>query len=318
MSGEKSKARTVFIWFIIPWIIFAIAVAVIYMKAHSNLSDEIGQFIELTPVETKELVILDKKRALSELVSDERNMPEYIEGDSDIGVLLIHGFTASPYEMHELGEFLNKEYKYSIYNARVAGHGSNPDNLNLLSYKDWYESLKLGYYILKKNNKKLFIAGQSMGALLAMSIGFNNDCDGLVLLSPALSISDPKFKAVPIAKYFVNSVKKRNFEEKLSRFYYNVRPMHGLDQLSKLIKYVRSSVVEHKSPMIVLQSKYDDVVDAEQVISYFDFLKNTANSSLVIFENNRKIQHVLTNELNPEREDTFKIVGAWLEGIVNV
>jgi len=37
-------------------------------------------------------------------VSRKENFPRYIKGN-DIGILLIHGYSASPYEMNELGGF---------------------------------------------------------------------------------------------------------------------------------------------------------------------------------------------------------------------
>lgn len=312
MSGEKSKVRTIIIWFIIPWIILAILVFFVIKQIKSESGEELNSFINLKQVETEELLALDEKRALSEGVKYSENMPSFVQGTSDTGVLLIHGFTASPYEMSGLSQYLN-DAGFGVYNGRVAGHGSVPDNLGLLTYDDWYESMKLGYTVLQQHYQKVYIAGQSMGALLAMGIAMENESDGLVLLSPALAISDPKFKAVSFAKYFVKQVKKNGFNEKYAHYYYNVRPMNGLDQLSRLMTYIRSNSAKLSIPVLVCQSVYDELVNVDEVVRYVEEKLSMADKELCLYQHNKDIKHILTLEENPEQMAVFGQVKEWLE-----
>jgi len=54
--------------------------------------------------------------------------------------------------MNELGDFLSAK-GFSVYVARVVGHGSKSEYLGKLSYKDWYDSLKYGYFTLMNTCK---------------------------------------------------------------------------------------------------------------------------------------------------------------------
>jgi carboxylesterase len=312
VSGEKSKARTVFIWFILPWIIFATAIGYIYMTSKNDAAVKLEPYINLKSVDTHELLILDKKRAITEGVKNENNMPSYLPGSSDVGVLLIHGFTASPAEMNDLAEYLNKELGYSVYNARIVGHGSYAANLNITTYKDWYDSLKWGYSVLSKNAEKIYIVGQSMGALLAMNIAMENKVDGVVLLGPALFVKDPMFPLVSVAKFFIKEIKKDNFNKDLKDIYYDVKPIKAAYQLSKLIEYTKNNINKLQVPTLVIQSEYDDTINPKLVIDYFNSL-DLKNKSVVVLKDNEKTKHVLTNMLNPDKEKVFKIISDWLE-----
>ncbi len=313
MSGEKSTKRTVAIWFIFPWIIF---VLILWLSLMRGEPVKFKAFTDLSNAKISELISLDKKRALSEGVSNELNFPKYYKGSNGVGVLLIHGFTASPYEMNDLAIFLNNE-GFSVYNSRVAGNGSLPENLNKLTVEDWYESLKYGYFILKNDNKKIFIIGQSAGALLAQLISEYNHCDGLILLSPAISLKNSFFYTIPISKYFLNVLKKSHFKKEMKNYYYDVYPVKGLYQLYLLINYVKKNIREVRVPLLVLQSVFDKTVNSEGVIGFYQSLEGK-DKKIIALKKNEKINHVLTSDLNPDKEEVFEIILQWLKEKVNV
>jgi hypothetical protein len=62
--------------------------------------------------------------------------PFYLER-SDEAVLLIHGFCGLPAKFHFLREFLREETNYSISIPLLSGHGTNLDDLEKSSPKDW-------------------------------------------------------------------------------------------------------------------------------------------------------------------------------------
>lgn len=296
-------------WFIIPWIVF-ILVFTAYMFFYKEKLAELKPFPDLSSINTNELLEMDVKRAISEGVNKKENMPHYYKGGSEIGFLLIHGFTASPYEMSFLAKYLNSK-GYYVYNARVAGHGSNPENLNVLTYEDWYESLKYGYFVLKKNCKKIFVVGQSMGGLLAYNLSVLNNVEGAVLLSPALGIKSIKFSFIPILKNFVNFVEKEDFDSIYQDYYYRVRPVKGLYQLYLLIDYTWSMINKKSFPVYIIYSAYDDIISNKEVERFYNKLQVSKKKIDLIKQ--KDIKHILTLNDNPEAaEEIFKKIEKWV------
>jgi len=53
--------------------------------------------------------------------------------------LLIHGFTATPFEVRKLGGVLNRT-GLRVVGPLLPGHGQTPEALNKTRWQDWYES----------------------------------------------------------------------------------------------------------------------------------------------------------------------------------
>ena len=52
------------------------------------------------------------------------------------GVLLCHGFTATPAEMLPLGQYLN-EKGFTVACMRLAGHSTSPEDMARMTWQDW-------------------------------------------------------------------------------------------------------------------------------------------------------------------------------------
>ncbi|MEF3254452.1 MAG: alpha/beta fold hydrolase [Deferribacterales bacterium] len=271
---------------------------------------KLTRYPDLSNVPVDELVLLDYKRSVSEGVKVSENYPFYKKGVNRIGVLLIHGFTASPYEMRELANFLNSK-GYSVYNSRIVGHGSKSEYLDKLSFKDWYDSLKYGYFTLKNSCDKIIVIGQSMGGLLAVNISKYNKVDGLVLLAPSFKILDKRFPFVSIVQYFIDSVDKEYSEtSKLNDYYYDKRSVKGMVNLKYLMGYTWSNGIDIKIPLLIIHSKYDDVVDINGSKSFFEIYEGKKEFFVIEDE---KVKHILSSSLNPRKDVVFEKILEWLE-----
>ena len=93
----------------------------------------------------------------------------YFKGTSELGILLVHGFTASPTEMLPLGKFLN-EKGYTVHGIRLAGHATNYRDMVNFTWKDWYDSVEKGFLRLKEDFPIIVPIGLSMGALLCLKL----------------------------------------------------------------------------------------------------------------------------------------------------
>jgi carboxylesterase len=100
--------------------------------------------------------------------------------------LLLHGFTGSPWDMRPLGEALAARGLY-VRAPRLPGHGTTPEALLDVRHTDWEEAAAQALHGLR-GFRRTFVAGLSMGALLALGLGarFPKQVHGLVLIAPAL------------------------------------------------------------------------------------------------------------------------------------
>src|SRR5215831_15338492 len=89
----------------------------------------------------------------------------HLEG-GEAGVLLLHGFTATPDSMRYLAEALHRA-KFTVIVPLLAGHGTQVEHLEKTSWVDWYRSAEDAFHSLRAECKSVMVAGLSMGGLLA-------------------------------------------------------------------------------------------------------------------------------------------------------
>lgn len=97
-----------------------------------------------------------------------QNVEFFMPGGPD-GILLIHGLTGTPNEMRIVANGLNKA-GFTVYGMQLAGHCGNEDDLCQTTWQDWYASVEAAADFLQTKVKRIFVAGLSMGALLALKL----------------------------------------------------------------------------------------------------------------------------------------------------
>lgn len=85
------------------------------------------------------------------------------------GVLLIHGLTGTPAEMRIHAKGLHRA-GFSVYGVQLAGHCGNVDDLLATGWRDWYASVEAAAERFRSDLDHLFVAGLSMGAVLALKL----------------------------------------------------------------------------------------------------------------------------------------------------
>src|SRR5258707_8393969 len=110
--------------------------------------------------------------------------PHSIRGDSR-GVVLLHGFTGTPFEVRPLADALAAQ-GCSVEVPLIAGHGGTAAELAATSWRDWLASAEDAIVRLKEGagSERVTIVGASMGGLLALRLAHlrPNDIEALVLL----------------------------------------------------------------------------------------------------------------------------------------
>ena len=94
---------------------------------------------------------------------------EFLLEGGRTGVLLIHGLTGTPNEMRILGMGLNRA-GMTVMGVQLAGHCGTAEDLVATGWRDWYASVEAAAAQLRQRVDHLFVAGLSMGALLALKL----------------------------------------------------------------------------------------------------------------------------------------------------
>ncbi|ADI30161.1 alpha/beta hydrolase [Methylotenera versatilis] len=122
----------------------------------------------------------------------------FIERKGNVGVLLIHGLTGTPTEMKQFGKLIARK-GFTVACPELAGHCATIEALSATKWHDWYISIEKAFDALKQECDHVFVAGLSMGALIALLLAAKrgNQVAGVILLSTTFFYDGwnvPKFK----------------------------------------------------------------------------------------------------------------------------
>ena len=180
---------------------------------------------------------------------------------SKTGILLIHGFTNTTYELRKLIDFLT-EKKYHVVADNLPGHGSSVRECNSTTYLDWIEYVEKRMAYLSSHCDNIFVCGISMGALLAMHLSIVFPINGLISAAPVLEFNKP-FKVHILNPIFCRLLKSRlkkyEFNKGQKIYYgYNRWPLIALNQVRKLSSHVYKNVLHQITcPSLLIHSKED-------------------------------------------------------------
>lgn len=235
------------------------------------------------------------------------------------GVLLIHGFSASPAEMKIIGKKLHGK-GYDVLGVRLPGHGTSPADLKDRNREEWLREVKLGLSALFHLCSEVFVIGNSMGAILGLMAISNNSIDvaGFVAIAPAFRIQD---RRLPLAGYVDATQRiyqlfaelKSDWPYSLSRpenpsINYSRIPYHALLELYQLTKESNQFVDKLEVPTLFIQSEGDHTVDPEATYNCFEKVPAKKKNLLKLDDQ----RHVLTLD---ESLPVFNAILAFLENV---
>jgi carboxylesterase len=185
-----------------------------------------------------------------------------------IGVLVIHGFTGSPVSIAPWAKFLN-QLGYTVHAPLLPGHGTTWQQMNETTWPDWYKGVEDSYLELREKCDRVFVAGFSMGAALALKLCQirGGEIEGLLLVNPSVHDRRLVLKFTPILKYFIPSIKSRRITDVAKpnppKHSYGRTPLRALDSLRKLWKLAERDLYLVDLPVMIGYSINDHVVNPE-------------------------------------------------------
>lgn len=188
------------------------------------------------------------------------------------GVLLIHGYSGTPYEMTWLSKQLN-DLGYTVYVPRLPGHGTCKKDFLSSNWKDWLRCVCDSYIDLSSKHETVYVGGHSMGALLATILARYFDVKKLFLMAPAFKVVEKRTMPLcltPILKFFVKEIKKNDGsffkDEEFNKSIEDYTSYHYVSKLADLYKIQKmaiKSLLSIRANTLIVLSKKDNVVPFE-------------------------------------------------------
>ena len=210
------------------------------------------------------------------------------------GVLLIHGLTGTPAEMRFVGNGLNRA-GFTVLGMQLAGHCGDEADLLATGWKDWYASVVDAAARLRDEVDHLFVAGLSMGAVLALKLAIDRprEVDGVGLYGTTffhdgwatpligrlsfllplgvrlgigrrkVSMESPPYgiKDERIRKRIVDAMLSGDSQAGgLAGF-----PWPSLAEFTRLSQHVRNRIGRVRAPTVIVHSSDDDIASLRNV-----------------------------------------------------
>ncbi|RJP65877.1 MAG: alpha/beta fold hydrolase [Candidatus Abyssobacteria bacterium SURF_17] len=231
-----------------------------------------------------------------------------------VGCLLTHGFTGSPFEMRELGEYLAGK-GLTVLGKPLPGHGTSPHDMLRTNWYDWYHACVENLAELNARCEKVFLCGMSMGGTLSLHVAAHYasryNIAGVAAYAAPLYLKNPLLPVLPVAKRFmkfkppsesdVADPVARDRQESYDRV-----PLECISSLLELLAHVKHDLQDITVPVLLVQSTKDNTVHPPNVRLIHKLL-GSRDKTLVEVE---KSYHVVTVDYDKElvKEKTYEFI----------
>jgi carboxylesterase len=208
---------------------------------------------------------------------------------SDIGILLIHGFTGDTQEMRPLAESLHTRFGVTCYAPLLPGHGVPPHLMASITDQDWYNAVNAGLDYIRGKCSRIIVIGFSMGGALGAWVlstrKSENAANGFIAIAPMITLRNPLINYAGLVRRFVPWVYPLRFmsiddlgiraelqaympgvdldaPEVKKQLKSEIRfPTGILDELNKVAKHARNAAFALTMPILTLQGDSDITLD---------------------------------------------------------
>jgi len=223
--------------------------------------------------------------------------PLVAEG-SNLGVLVLHGFTGSPASMRSLAEGF-AERGYTVEMPLLPGHGTDLVDMIPTRWADWYGEADAAYGRLSARCERVAVVGLSMGGGLSLALAeHHRDVAALGLVNPMCQPVSAELREGIDAllesgvEYF-DSIGSDIAKEDTSELSYPGTPLEAVKSLSIAMETVHADLGKVVAPTLVLTSVQDHVVPPETAAAILEKVSGPVRQILL-----EKSYHVATMDFD--------------------
>lgn len=235
---------------------------------------------------------------------------------NDIGCLCLHGFMASSAEVRWLGVHLAQQ-GMTVYGPRLPGHGTHHRDMARMRWHDWYNAALDSYHILRQQCERVFVAGLSMGGMLALLLGASVVVDGLAVMASPVEFRSWRLATARYIRYIlpytrqpdrtnlpqlIREEQTRRGEPGRGRVRYDDWSTGAVAELYALSQSVRARLPQVTAPLLLVYSEADQIIPVENAA----IIAREVASAVIEQHTLHQSDHILTQHV--ERETVFKLV----------
>lgn len=225
------------------------------------------------------------------------------ENHKGLGIVLTHGFLASPAEVREFGHKL-AALGYPVIGPRLKGHGTSPWDLRECNWRDWLFSVERAYRIMGHHVDRICLVGFSTGGALSLRLAADqpDSLVGVAGISVPIRFRNRNMIFVPVMHHANRFVRWASSYEGVMPFRpndsehphinYHSMPLRGLFELRQLVDDVEARLQDVHCPVKLYQGTEDKVVDPKSADIMMKKL-GTTKKELVMIPSER---HGILNE----------------------
>ena len=184
----------------------------------------------------------------------------------EIGCLLVHGFTSTPFEMRGLGRYL-ADRGLTASACLLPGHGTAPADLQNVTWRDWYAEVDAQLDAMLISCKRVYLVGLSLGGALSLYVAArrSDDVAGVVAMSAPIFLPRPLGFVLNRMRRRIPYMKKRfrDIQDPVARanhVNYMSAPVDAIASLVEFLPLVRASLPQVKAPALIIRARRDHVV----------------------------------------------------------
>lgn len=233
--------------------------------------------------------------------------------EKKLGCLILHGLTSSLDCVNGLVPYMKRNgipYRMPI----LRGHGTKPEDLIGVTWRDWYADGEAALLDLCKEVDRAVVVGLSMGGLVGLQLAMEHadQVDSFVGVAAALRLANPLAPGKALS--FLRPVIARLVKfwplppdyclPALAQFNTNYTqcPMTAVASFLEFGGEVEKRLPEVKVPLLIIQSHADAMVDPTAAQVIHDRSSST-EKRILWFE---KSKHEMMRDV--EREEVFKAI----------
>lgn len=222
----------------------------------------------------------------------------YSLGAGETALLFVHGLNASPRIFDNLATGL-AEQRFACRVARLSGFAESLDAYARATRADWIEDLEREIDELRATHPRVLACGHSLGATitLAASLRRPGSIDGMILLAPALAVSDARSPLLPTRAWHrigrrvlmfsqvVYSPFRLDCHDQSAANYpglVSFTPAAVIDQLFALIDEVGGRASEVVTPLLMVLTEHDRVVDWQVANEFYERVGSAYKQRLML------------------------------------